>query len=299
MEASTTHCRNCDALIDGQYCKSCGQREGRGDLHFAEAAKDILGDVFTWDSRVWRTLFPLLFRPGFLSAEFNAGRRMRYMPPFRLYIVVSFLMFLMISLTAGDAVVSGEWNEESTESVVTLGVDVDVDASIAAEAGSDASDQDQVTINLMEDGPAWVQALEKRMEANAQRVKEDPREYVDDLLEHLPQVMFVMLPLFALLLKLAYFFSPYHYLQHLVFALHYHTFVYLLFLISSAIEAVSWNIDGLFSIVLIVYLPLALHRCYGSSWGAAIGKSLALLLSYTIALFIGMVAAAIAVLAAM
>ncbi|WP_414980048.1 hypothetical protein [Congregibacter sp.] len=108
-----------------------------------------------------------------------------------------------------------------------------------------------------------------------------------------------MLPLFALLLKLAYYFSPYHYLQHLVFALHYHTFVYLLYLISTAVEKISWDVDGLFSLLLIVYPPLAPRRCYGSSWGGAIGKSLLLLLSYGIALFMGMVAPAVAVLAAM
>lgn len=341
MEAPTTHCRNCGTAIDGQYCKSCGQREGRGDLHFAEAATDIMGDVVTWDSRVWRTLFSLLFRPGFLSAEFNAGRRMRYMPPFRLYIVVSFLMFLVISLTAGDAVISGEWDDDSSDSVVTLGVELDSpsdDASTDArptetedaravvqdalqrelaqkkasgdeeavrvieeiEASIDPNTQDDgFTINLLEGGPPWMQELEKRIEANARLVKEDPRDYVDDLLAHLPQVMFVMLPFFALLLKLVYFFSPFHYLQHLVFALHYHTFVYLLALIATAVEKISWNVDGLFSLLLIIYLPLALRRCYSSSWGGAIGKSSLLLLSYGVALIVGMITAAVMVLAAM
>jgi len=303
VDPSVQQCRNCGAPIDGEYCRTCGQREGRGDLHFADAAADVLGDVFTWDSRVWRTLFPLLFRPGFLSAEFNAGRRMSYMPPFRLYIVVSFLMFLVISLTAGDAVVSGDWGEDSPDAVVINDLAVDLDPSPETATSNEASattpESDEFTIELLEGGPAWIQALEERLEANAKRVKEDPADYVDDLLDHLPQVMFVMLPLFALLLKLAYFFSSYHYLQHLVFALHYHTFVYLLFLISKVLEKISWNVDGLFSLVLAVYLPLALRRGYGSSWGGAIGKSLALLLSYAIALFVGVVAAALAVLATM
>ena len=52
-------------------------------------------EVFTHaDSRLWRTIAPLLFRPGFLTQQFLQGRRASYLPPFRLYIVVSLLFFL-------------------------------------------------------------------------------------------------------------------------------------------------------------------------------------------------------------
>ncbi|MDP5053896.1 MAG: DUF3667 domain-containing protein [Congregibacter sp.] len=288
MESSATHCRNCQSPLDGQYCASCGQREGRGDLHFADAATEVLGDVFTWDSRIWRTLFSILFRPGFLSAEFNAGRRMRYMPPFRLYIVVSFLMFLVLSLEASDSVII------STESADNPPAAVALDSTTESKADPEP---DGFTIKLSENGPPWVQTLEKRIEANARRVREDPSDYLETLAEYLPQIMFVMLPLFALLLKLIYFFSPFHYLQHLVFGLHYHTFVYLLYLISAGLERLSAHVDGLFALLLIIYLPLALRRCYFSSWPAAIGKSLLLLLSYGVALLLGLVTVAVAVLA--
>lgn len=341
MEVSTSHCRNCDSPLDGQYCAGCGQREGRGDLHFAEAATDILGDVFTWDSRLWRTLIPLLIRPGFLSAEFNAGRRMRYMPPFRLYIVVSFLMFLAMSFAAEEAGFSFDDSESGEVAVTLSGSDTDPDVSKAdepresaqpegfrtkvdealqreLEVSKAAGDEDAglfieelestiepgadgkgLTINLMENGPPWVEALEDRIETNARRVSESPNDYIDDLMEHLPQVMFVLLPVFALLLKLAFLFSPYHYLQHLVFALHYHTFVYLLYLINSAFEYLTLKVDGLFALMLILYLPLALRRTYSSSWVGAIIKSTVLMFSYGAALLLGVATAAFAVLAVM
>lgn len=316
MEAPATQCRNCGTALDGLFCRSCGQREGRGDLHFGEALSDVLGEVFTWDSRVWRTLFPLLFRPGFLSAEFNAGRRMRYMPPFRLYIVVSFLMFLVVAFEASDSVTVGaeRLDKPSDDQALSIDSDAPLDAGTESHAephagsdpesdsGSDIDiniDADGFTFNLTEGGPWWMQALEQRIEDNAKSVSEDPRDYIATLAEYLPQVMFVMLPLFALLLKFVYLFSPFHYLQHLVFALHYHTFVYLLYLISSVLERVSTEIDGVFALLLIIYLPLALHRAYSSSWLGAVGKSLSLMLSYGVALFLGMATAAVAVLAAM
>ncbi|WP_439105571.1 DUF3667 domain-containing protein [Congregibacter sp.] len=337
MEAPAANCRNCDTPLDGQFCTNCGQREGRGDLHFGEAVTDIMGDVFTWDSRVWRTLSSLLFRPGFLTAEFNAGRRARYMPPFRLYIVVSFLLFLTLSLMASYVVGSGGSGEDSVGPTVSFGLDVDsndeeleevlsdaapdrVDSAIAKKiaeeraAGNEevvqvleeidaALDSEEAsrkfTVNLLDGGPEWVTELEKRIETNASQVSDDPSDYIGQLFEYLPQVMFVMLPVFALLLKLVYALSPFHYLQHLVFALHYHTFVYLLYLLTVLLELVSLRIDGLFSIVLIIYLLLALRGTYASGWPGAIGKSLFLMFSYGIALLIGMAVAAVAVLAAM
>jgi hypothetical protein len=46
-------------------------------IHFFELAGDFLEDFFVWDSGIWNTLIPLLFRPGFVTAEFLAGRKVR------------------------------------------------------------------------------------------------------------------------------------------------------------------------------------------------------------------------------
>jgi len=46
--------------------------------------KDVVGDLLNADSRVWRTLWPLAFRPGLLTEDFLRGRRARYTPPFRM-----------------------------------------------------------------------------------------------------------------------------------------------------------------------------------------------------------------------
>lgn len=79
------NCRNCGAALAGEYCGRCGQREGRGDRGFAALLGELAGELFDWDSRFWRTLWPLLVRPGFLTAEYIAGRRARYVAPLRLY----------------------------------------------------------------------------------------------------------------------------------------------------------------------------------------------------------------------
>jgi hypothetical protein len=89
------------------------------------------------------------------------------------------------------------------------------------------------------------------------------------------------------LVRLSYAFSPFHYLQHLVFALHYHSFVYVLYLLDTVLERFIDHFDGLFFLLLLVYLPLALRRTYHSSFAAAVGKSLFIYLAYVTLLGVG------------
>ena len=82
-----------------RYCGACGQRAEppvHSLLHFSRVATE---DLTHADSRLWRTLGALLFRPGFLTAEFLGGRRARYLPPVRLYLVLSVAFFLFAAAT--------------------------------------------------------------------------------------------------------------------------------------------------------------------------------------------------------
>src|SRR5688572_7002723 len=98
----TLVCANCHAALAGEYCGVCGQRHEPHVHTVAHFAGEAFESVSHADSRLWRTLWYLLARPGFLTREFFAGRRVRYLPPFRLYLVLSVLMFLLTSLNSND-----------------------------------------------------------------------------------------------------------------------------------------------------------------------------------------------------
>jgi hypothetical protein len=93
-------CSNCEARLAGPYCAQCGQ-------HAHESAR-ALGTLFhdAWhvlthvDGRFWQTLRRLAFSPGFLTNEYFHERRARYIPPFRLYLVLSLVFFGVASLTS-------------------------------------------------------------------------------------------------------------------------------------------------------------------------------------------------------
>jgi hypothetical protein len=61
--------------------------------------KDFLKDTFAFDGRMWRTLGLLAAAPGTVPSNYSHGRRSRYTPPVRLFLVVSFLFFLALGLT--------------------------------------------------------------------------------------------------------------------------------------------------------------------------------------------------------
>ncbi len=93
--AESPDCLNCGAQLKGQYCGNCGQRSRSRLISLWELISDAFGDLFEIDSRLWQTLVPLMIRPGQLTHDYLQGRRARYMPPFRMYLVLSLLFFVV------------------------------------------------------------------------------------------------------------------------------------------------------------------------------------------------------------
>jgi hypothetical protein len=97
---STENCLNCGEVLTGQHCAHCGQRARVRVLSLAGLLRDLLGDITNFDSRLWRTLRPLAFKPGQLTVDYLRGRRTYYSPPFRMYLILSVGFFVLASLGA-------------------------------------------------------------------------------------------------------------------------------------------------------------------------------------------------------
>src|SRR5215510_6945655 len=94
QEHEAKHCLNCGAVLTGKYCSECGQKDQ--DLHdsFWHLTGHFVGDIFHFDSKFFRTLTPLLIKPGFLTIEYMRGKRAGYMKPVQLYFFISVVFFL-------------------------------------------------------------------------------------------------------------------------------------------------------------------------------------------------------------
>lgn len=91
-------CPNCSASLKGPYCSECGQRQTDLDRPIGDIAGEAMESFLSFDARILRTLWPLLRRPGLLTVDFLAGRRARYVHPFKLYFGFSVLLFLALTV---------------------------------------------------------------------------------------------------------------------------------------------------------------------------------------------------------
>jgi hypothetical protein len=115
-----------------------------------------------------------------------------------------------------------------------------------------------------------------------------------------PTVMFVLLPLFALLLKLLYVRRDWFYAEHVVFALHTHAFAFLVFALAlgalvapaGPVATVLRAVAGVAVPAIPLYFLIALKRVYGQSWVKTLVKASALGVTYSVLLALGLVGAA-------
>ncbi len=293
------HCQNCGEPLLGEHCYACGQPTQGLVRHFSSIVGDFMDSVFELDSRVLRTIGPLLLRPGYLSMEYFAGRRVRYVSPVRLFVFLSLFAFFAAKLSFDINV------DEGSPGPVVVITDDDTGAASdpAANDGKPAPDRsDDPTIRFNgspwdpETNPVKIRALPdaanarlNRMVGDAQenilRIQKNPNLLKDAFLSNVPTTLFLMLPFFALLLKIAYLLKPRVYMEHLIVALHSHSFLcagLLLVLMLDALKgwtaAMPWLSAplGAAEIALIAWMPLYLllmqKRVYGQGWPMTLFK---------------------------
>src|SRR3546814_1885376 len=91
-------CGNCGSPLLGKYCHACGQPVTGMVRHFSTILGDFTDTILNWDARLPRTLWPLLARPAFLTREYFAGRRVRYVSPVRLFVTLAIVTFFVAQL---------------------------------------------------------------------------------------------------------------------------------------------------------------------------------------------------------
>jgi hypothetical protein len=314
-------CGNCRTPLDGPYCHQCGQPVKGLVRPLSGWIADFFDSVFNYDGRLPRTLVPLLLRPGFLTREYIAGRRVRYVTPVRLFLFLTIALFIAIRLVSNLEIgsvstqlmpddadmarvesVVGWLPEEERRNVL----DAVRNPPAARQEGAiqiDGLDEDRepLAISWLSDGMnAELDAAATHMAANMRRINQDPTAFIEQMLSVAPQTLFFMLPVFALLLKLFYLFKRRLYTEHLLVALHSHAFIAFALLVivglatlSAAVADIAW-LAGTFDVLaalLWVWIPVTLFltqkRVYGQGWMMTTLKFTVIGILYTILLTFG------------
>lgn len=347
--AGSANCLNCGTELKGPFCYFCGQPDRNFMRFFPALLRDLMEDLLDLDSRFMRTLKPLLFKPGRLTRDYMNGRRFRYAPPMRLYIFSSIVFFLLAAFLSSDAVmINGIENEdgiihfttdttneelevlEKTLSSLPLEAQKQIDINkIIAE--SENTDPDKPIFDTNEFSfndepwnretnpvdikwlPDWVNdRINDEIEGSpqkAQQIEDNPNLIVEKVFDILPATMFVLLPVVAVIFKFWYLFAKRYYVEHLIFSLHNHSFLFvslILILLANVVDTllskygyttaangIGWVIT-IIAIWIPLYLLVSLRVVYQQGWFLTLGKFLAIGISYVTLLVLITVGVAIA-----
>ncbi|GAC1628296.1 MAG: DUF3667 domain-containing protein [Nevskia sp.] len=256
--AADTVCPNCDTRHRGHYCPHCGQ-----DAHIKvptvrKYLHELAEKYFGVEGRLPLTLRQLFLHPGAMTVDYLEGRRQRYISPLRLYLAISLLFFVGLMQVPGISVRIG-------------GMGVEINTEAMAESRIEAH--------------TGFASVDRKVAAFAGLAPEARNRVLrDGMIRNAPRAMLLLVPLFAALLMLLY--RSRYYGEHLLTALHFHSFAFLLLLPG----LVPWPqglhdaVNNLINLVLAVYLFLMLRRIYGGGKLATGLRLVVILAAYVLAL---------------
>ena len=114
----------------GPFCAQCGQAAVDYRRSFRHVIVDILDSFLNWDSKFFATIGWLIARPWHLTNQFLVGRRVRYVHPLRLYLLVSILFFFVINYWAKSLHVDP--SKLSAEDRAEIAADPDIPQEVKA-----------------------------------------------------------------------------------------------------------------------------------------------------------------------
>ena len=260
--ATDPNCLNCGAELQGTFCHACGQKATAVTLSLHDVAHEATHEFLHLDGKILQTMKLLVFKPGELTREFLAGRRARYISPVRVYLTFSLLFFTLAAILPRP-----------------------LDGA--------------VKINKT-GGPALKgdTEFERRLVSGLSRTEKDPELLGREVLHHLPKVMFVLMPIFALLTWAFYRRQQRFYIPHLYAAIHFHAFVFLMMAVYVTIQRAGVPKPAAIVLLLapIPYHFVALRRVFGGSRLMTFAKGTAIGVSYWLVAMIAVLIVAFAIL---
>jgi len=268
------HCKNCNAVLLGRFCVNCSQA---ADVHVpstVELLHEMLEGLTHSDSRLWRTLKLLWFKPGMLTQEFVAGRRVAYLPPFRLYLILSIVFFLIASFLHPTG---------------QLAQFDDASAPAAASSGSRVTGCQDINFIRFKNDPKWDQRFQH---ACLEATRDEGKNLWPLAIGTAPKAMFIFLPLIAFLHMLLYWRPRHRYAEHLLFFIHLHAFYFSLaiVMVCAILAAPSWpklsGVSDTLQTVLgwyaAIYTLFAMRRVFRRGWPGTLFKAVVLFFVYCI-----------------
>ncbi|MCE4564520.1 DUF3667 domain-containing protein [Maribellus sp. CM-23] len=300
-------CKNCATEFVGHYCPHCGQSVSDYDRPFSFLFFNFLGDFFAFDERFFKTTVDLMFKPGFLTKEYFEGKRIRYAPPFRVFIFTSFVLFLLLQIYTNRGLQNvlhfDLHNQETFDTTAVAAIDSMLTLELGEQTEGDSTGSVDAILTMDSfrkgDVQSWLETAaaqkekELKEETDPERRKEiqdilrvlrSPEQVNARILKYMSWAFFLLLPIFALILKLFYIRRRQNYIRHLIFSIHIHSYLFVLLIIITGMYLTLPYKLGLVTLILLlsfpVYTILAMKNFYRQGIGKAIVKFLGISFIY-------------------
>jgi hypothetical protein len=287
--------------LTGPYCAQCGQHAHQSARSLSVVLHDGWDLLTHLDGRFWSTLRRLLSQPGQLTLDYFADRRARYVSPFRLYFVLSIAFFALAAansnltskstadghaaLTAADVTDLQRELHQAAPAIAEHGTATDAGMDVDL----DANDCAKIELRW-----PWLQG---RLRGACQReIADNGRSAAHAFGSYVPKMMFVFLPLMALIMVPLYRAPRRYYVEHLVFFLHSHAALFVVMIGDMLLGMAARSLPYLSGVATagdvtaacyaIWYVYRAMRRYYGNQRALTLAKLAVVGIAYQIFLAI-------------
>ena len=239
-------CLNCNYVVENKFCPNCGQENTETRKSFHYLFTHFVEDLTHYDGSFWKTIKALLFKPGRLTKEYLEGKRLKYVPPVKLYIFISFVAFLLPKFLPEYSLFGREQIKKEKNAVY---LKRDAKDSIYAVTDRNIGVHNVKELDSLQNvlpESEKIPFVEYYGTKSLLKLEGDKNQdelvakAFESFIHTLPKVLFFYMPVFAFLLWLFHDKKKFFYFESGVFTLHYFAF---LLLSSTILIVANWFID--------------------------------------------------------
>lgn len=277
-DPETVSCKNCSHSFTGKFCPQCGQSKKDFDRPLKFFLVDFAGNIFAFDTRLWQSLKHILFCPGRMETNYIKGKRIRYMPPFRMYVFVSFFFFLTLSWATGKSISKNKSNiqflneEANTDSVYNDIRELSPEISFSQHLSSkqlQPSVIDSIKITAETSAPISFPQYRK-VSGKMEHIIENPEIYMERFFKYASWSLFLLMPFYGFLLWLNFRKTKRNYISHFLLSANQHIFIFfiLILVLVTGLAFPSKNIhpENYLLFLFPVYAMAGALRVYKRHW---------------------------------
>jgi hypothetical protein len=224
---------------------------------------DFFAHSFAYDGRFWRTMIPLIAKPGWVTAQNLSERWVSFLPPLRMFLVISLCFFFALTSVLPNGIQEGKFFSVNGEPLS--------ETDVVFEEGS---------LRVLSDDWMVMRWFNDLLSSKGEIINDMPPEVREFALYRgsisaIPTTLLIAIPLLALGLKILQFFRRRYFFDHFVFATHFYC-VWLLVLIPSVLINEPWLWIAGHAIYLPIHLFIAMKRVYRQHWFPTLAKMILL-----------------------